>query len=740
MGESSKYLQSYCFGLIFAKFFVDLQKVLQKKEKPPMSHDKFNDTLAFLLEEGRINHVISTLRGKIESASATHPDMQRLLADLDRTAETYSHMRRYLLEGNSDPQREAIYRDIKESLKETGRNYLFIYNENRLDPFFGEYRLAKVRHTSLVDLAAEYEKIEYHLSMARETEADPLPFLKKREELTDTIFRRIWSLPPWAAEERKEIERMLKMQPTEGDNEQLHILKAQIISALMLGLLKFNDPAKFLLLVNAYLSWLDDERLEARALTAIVLVLHRWGQSAVATPEIRMALESLLDSIMTYTRIHDVVMTLIRTYDTDRVSREVKDAFDTTMREMDPELLERLRRRGMSPDAAETGYNPEWEKFMGNKDIEEKMQNINDMQLEGLDVMMQTFARLKHFPFFRSVSNWFVPFSTHHSVAAPLFENFNEEGFCTMADATEMCSGDRFSFVLGILQMPETNRDMLASNVNASLEAMRDHVTDRENVRRRSLFATEVLSFARDIYRFTKLYPKHSDYPDPFEEAIDFLSLPVVGGLLQENEFIGKAADFYFDHGYPYFALPLYGQLAAEGVADRSMYEKMGFCHQRQGDYSKALENYERADLFSTDEDPSSSWLIKRLAFCNKALGRYGEAAAYYEKLLQRNPDDVGTEFHIGSMRLRSGDIKSARELISKVKYLAPDHKGNNRLYARLKGHDAFLKGNYREALKLYEEARGEQDPADFKIGIMTELQSLDPDSDINLLRILLDE
>lgn len=700
-------------------------------------NDKFSDSLDRLLSEGRMGYAIKSLLSKCRSALATHPDLARVDAALERVDDTYVRMRQYMIEGNADPDRERIYGEMKQRVKELARRYLFIVNEDRLDPFFAEYRLNKVRGGNVTAMAGELEKLDFRISMACETETDPEPFIARREETVDAIFRRVWSLPPWARHERETVRGLFQT----GDFE----LSAQLISALLLGLLKFNDPGKLLLLLHAY-ETAPNDRIAARALTAVVLVLGRWGDSALSTPEVREAIQNLEDSLLTYSRVRDIVMTFIRTRDTDRVSREVSDAFKATMKKMTPEMLERLSREGLTVDSGETGMNPEWEKLLqNNKEIEDRMKAINEMQLEGMDVMMQTFSRLKSFPFFNTLSHWFVPFSDNVTAVAPLFRTFNPEGFRLMADATEMCASDRFSFALGILQMPEDRRNLLAMHLGGQLEALKDALADRENVGRRPEFAYEALVYARDLYRFAKLYPRKKDFHDPFGEPIDFLKVPLLRTLLEGDDIILTSADFYFRHGYYAQALALYEgaeasvDLAGDADTTRSLYEKTGFCRQMEGDLAGALRDYERADLFSTDMNPASTWLLKKLAFCNKALGNYTRAAEYYGRLLERQPDDLKTEFQLGSVLLRAGEFDRGRKLISKVNYLDPGHKMAARISTRMKAHEAFLDGRLSEALSLYEEARGDQDMTSYRRDLAAELTTLDPEADVTSLQILLD-
>lgn len=699
-------------------------------------NDRFSVSLNNLLADGRLSHVVDVLSRKCAVGASTHPDLNQLIPSLQRIADTYVHMRQFLLDGVPDPERDKIYNTLKNHLREIARDYLFIINEDRLDPFFADYRLQKARNRSMAELADELQKTDYRLQMAAVTEADPVPFLRKKEDIVRNIFLKTWSLPPWAEEDRKTIGRMLL--ETDAEDRSSFSLRSQLISALMLGLLKFYDPGKFLLLLEAYDNF-SDERLAARALTAIVLVLQRHGNSVLYDSRVHEVLNTLADSIMTYTRLREVVMTLIKTRDTDRVSREVADAFKTTMKNISPDVIEKMSREGMTIDSSETGMNPEWEKLMKNKELEEKMQRINDMQLEGMDVMMQSFGRLKTFPFFQSLPNWFLTFSPAHSAVNDFFEIFDEEAFTAMAEATDMCASDQYSFALGILQMPEDRRKALGVSVRAQLEGMREILKDRENVRKKPVFATEVLIFSRDLYRFAKLFPKKREFFDPFDNPLNFLSLPVLGSLLSEDEIKLAVADFYFEHGYHTLALPLFENIVATGNAEKTIFEKIGYCYQMAGDFQHALENYEKADLFSSDADKSSTWLLKKLAFCNKALGYYDKAAEFYRKVIERHPDDVNLEFHLGSVLLRAGDIKGAKELLSKVHYLNPDHDLCTRTYTRLKGHDAFLEGRYKDAVKLYEEARGDQQPAQYSLDLQVELGLLSPEFDMTTFQILMD-
>ena len=53
---------------------------------------------------------------------------------------------------------------------------------------------------------------------------------------------------------------------------------------------------------------------------------------------------------------------------------------------------------------------------------------MNELQLEGADVYMSTFAALKNYPFFREVHNWFYPFSKQQSNVLKAMKQAGNQG------------------------------------------------------------------------------------------------------------------------------------------------------------------------------------------------------------------------------------------------------------------------------------------------------------------------
>ena len=66
-------------------------------------------------------------------------------------------------------------------------------------------------------------------------------------------------------------------------------------------------------------------------------------------------------------------------------------------------------------DEENNDMNPDWEDAFEKSGLGDKLREMNELQLEGADVYMSTFAALKNYPFFREVHNWFYPFSKQQS-------------------------------------------------------------------------------------------------------------------------------------------------------------------------------------------------------------------------------------------------------------------------------------------------------------------------------------
>lgn len=694
--------------------------------------DQLESKVESYLNQGRLSKAIALCENICRRHSVQFPELSETAASLHKLSETYRYMSEFMMQGLPDDSREQMYEELVGGVREILGNIILIARgDTPSDSYFEMRRLEKIHPSTLRMLVDNWKNEVFRASKAGELDVADNRFRAKAEEAVVKIFNKMMILNIGDRENLATALQVVK------DPETPFHLASQIVAGLTLGALRFFDRRKLITLLDMYDS-AESEQLQGRILTSIVLILSQWRDRINADKPLLERIEALTFSIVNYMRLRDVVMTIIRTRDTDRVNKKIKDSLEKDLTKLHRGLDE-MRKNGNVLDPVEFGENPEWEKLMKDTGLEEKLQDINEMQLEGMDIMMQAFSNLKHFPFFRAAANWFLPFSTDHSMVERLPEIIDRDILDLMSKASDMCESDKYSFALGILSMPSDRVDMLASQMEAAREQMSEEMKEAKlKMPKNATFNQEVKSYLRDLYRFLKLYPARRNFTDVFRNIIDFRNLPGLGAMLSETEVVGLVGEFYFKYGYYPEALPLLEILVANGTNDRHIYEKIGYCHQVAGNHQTALENYEKADLFSTDTDQSSMWLIRKIALCNKLLHRYDRAAEYYQKALEREPENISLLLNLGYVLFFGGKPEEAKKYLSKGLYLKPDdHRiiralaytalkaGDNvsasdyisRLIAdspaaadwQIAAHGAFIAGDYRKAAEYY--AKGLDNP-----------------------------
>lgn len=72
-------------------------------------------------------------------------------------------------------------------------------------------------------------------------------------------------------------------------------------------------------------------------------------------------------------------------------------------------------------DEEKDDTNPDWADAIEKSGLGDKLREMNELQLEGADVYMSTFAQLKSYPFFREISNWFYPSTGNNRLSLKSF-------------------------------------------------------------------------------------------------------------------------------------------------------------------------------------------------------------------------------------------------------------------------------------------------------------------------------
>lgn len=654
-----------------------------------MDNKKY-DEVSSLIENKNINEAIALLR----SMATQSPDL-KIRDEIDRIADTYRYMVHYLLEGVDDPHRMEMYSELIESLKSV-LDRIRRNNDARdsSDPYSETFRIIKMRAADFPKLLAEYASVWSELSLAHAAGNDTAELHKRLEFIQNDVFNCIWvSLGD---------KDLMKAAATAVSQDSLYgqDLGIIILNAMMLSLLCYYDRAKLLTLADIYDADIS-ERISARALVAIVLSLDKYASRVVDDKAMQLRFDVWKDSIITYRRLREVIRAILRTRDTQRISNKMKDEVLPEIMKLKPDVLKNLR-SGFDPENMGEN-NPEWEEMLEKSGLGKKMRELSDMQSDGADLMMVAFANLKQFPFFNNVANWFLPFDAEHSYLNADLRGLLEK---MMLNADSVCDSDKYSLAIALATMPSAQRQMMVSQLEMQLAQVSEEMADSLKTST-PVFDTEITKSLRDLYRFVKLFRKKNDFPDPFEKAVNFLDIPFIGEILDDEEIVSLAAEFYFRNGYYTEALPLFSHLSEASPEDASLYEKIGFCYQSIRFYDRALIAYDKAALI---HDPGE-WLVKKLAYINKITGNYSAALSYYRQLLEKDPENVNLLLSAAYCALECEDAAQALQYYYHAGYLAPE----NLRIMRATGWAEMVNGNYAKSIKLYDKVIAiEPSPADF--------------------------
>ena len=86
--------------------------------------------------------------------------------------------------------------------------------------------------------------------------------------------------------------------------------------------------------------------------------------------------------------------------------------------------------------------------------MEESIQKMMKMQQQGSDIYFGGFSKMKRFPFFDHIANWFMPFSAHHPGLKEVAQKLGDSSFLDkMTEQGLFCESDKYSLALTMAQI-----------------------------------------------------------------------------------------------------------------------------------------------------------------------------------------------------------------------------------------------------------------------------------------------
>ncbi len=653
--------------------------------------------------------------------------MSEKLSELETN---YKYMLHYQFEGIDDPQKDVIYNGFLRSLYEItddASDELLTIDSSNI--FYERLRINAIRNPlTLPEIQNQLKEISESLSLVDllddgdNKRSQQRELAVRRERLGTELFNQIFISS--RADENSELEYKALLRNADVAVRE----KCLFISALTMSLFHRFDGRKLSVLMDA--CKIDNSQISQRAIVGLVIVLQMYDVRWDLYPECHFQLDALAESDVFRKSVLTVVKQLIRSRETEEISRKMKEEIIPEMMKFSSLAGKKLNMQDLMGETDFAEKNPEWKKELEDSGLANKLQEYSNLQLEGADVFHSTFASLKNFPFFSEMGNWFLPFDINYSELQPL--SADKEGLngilqTAVLSSGHMCDSDKYSFAFSLLQIPSGQRQMMVSRLGEESDQLKELQKEAEALNPK--VNEEVISnqYIQSLYRFFKLYSYKNNFFDIFKLRLNFYDKESIAPLISSDNDMLQIANYCFDKNFFREALSVYVKLAERGSDESNIWQKIGYCKQMLDDLQGALDAYLQAELLA----PQNSWIIKRIAQVYRLLKDPQHSLEYYQRAAQLNPDNLGIELNIGHCYLELGEYEKALNSYFKVEVLETNsakawrpiawtafllHKFDvaQQYYQRIlaekpnihdylnAGHTAFCVNNKKGALDLY--------------------------------------
>lgn len=630
---------------------------------------------------------------ELEAMGSASNSSWEIRQSISKLQESYGYLLRYALDGIEDPMRGQVLADLRSGIlaqcslimrnAEIGESPRQYYGVLRYERLNGE--------RSIPALLEQYRSGNAKLGIAllggvsNPNDDAGNPIILTQEALARRIFQLLWVTYPLTDEDETAIEHSLC-----DDALPLHF-KELMISAVLLGALEAYDERRLVLLAGEYMR--GAPHIEVKALCALLIAMWMQRMNLSGT-RFKNIMEAIKERKGWRSDLKMVFMQLVRTRDTDRISRTMMENVIPEMMKLRSDITDKLGSAKDLEDLTSLEENPEWAEIMEKSGVMDKLKELSEIQADGGDVMMSTFSHLKSFPFFSEISNWFLPFHLDNSAVASVLGNGSSDIGEVISASPMMCDSDKYSIVLSLERLPKSERRMMLEQFkmhNINIAELRNSELNPESMSRDNI----ANKYIQDLYRFYKLYRRKGEFHSPFDAPVNLASVDCLSSEFDDTSILVLVAEFYFKHGYYDEALGLFKTISDMDGCSPQLCQKIGYCYQQSGDTVTALDYYLKSELLS----PDSLWTLRRIAQCYKLNGDSKSALDYYLRVAERKPDSLNVAYNIGTCHLELGEYDAALKQYFKVEFL--DDKSDKAL--RPIAWCLFLSGDMERSMGYYQ-------------------------------------
>lgn len=661
-----------------------------------MTEQEINKTYTDIVELIELRRLKDAIN-KLEMLLNECPDWN-LQTMLEQASTSYNYMLQYMLQGITDPERKKLYNNIVIRLLEIADRIHILLLDTVSNSFFHTIH----SHTKNVAPGYLMEVIKKLESIALDISVNSLlPDKNKQTQTAKELYRyekqlfiHNWINVNWSKEDEDAANYLLKSS-TFSQND-----LCLFISAVTMSLQNCFDLNKLMWLFNAYMQF-SSPRIKQRAIIGIFFTLHTHYARLDFYPIVGQRLSLLKDQPEFARDLTQCYINFVYCRETDKINRMMNE-------EIVPGIIKDMNSMKSSPNKEEDeDLNPQWMfPHIENKELEDKLERLTQMSMEGGDLYMSTFQSLKGFAFFHDLENWFKPFDANQPIIGSLIDPTDKK-FPVIINAilksVYLCDNDKYSLAHIIPQMPAAQFNMMKDQFEQAEEAMDEEIdsngilSDEDKA-----YKMENANYIHDLYRFFKLSPRKHEFNDLFKEDIYLYNNKEINSLLFETGNLILLAEFLFKKKYWKEAGNLYDtliDLSKDNIKDGNLYSHRGFTYQKMKMYGEALRCYLEAELFT----PNDNWLKEQIAACYRLNLQFDKALSYYREIESKHPEDMKILFFIGFCLGKLRKFDEALKYFFKIDFIQPDDIKTWRAIAWY----SFLCGKLEEAQKYYEKILG---------------------------------
>lgn len=583
-------------------------------------------TIASLLKEQRLKEALIQLKALLYDSG-----LWQVSSRLEQVETSYNLMLKYFSEGVEDPYRDRLLRKLLEDSWEIlDLSTMHLLKGPGADLF--HEALSQIKPTD--DVTALMSRHLGHLrgyertmeSMRASSHQQQKETAKSHDESLKSLFHLIW------AQELLNEQNEALLEEALHDDAYYWGDLAMMVTAATLSLLEYFDPTRIRYLLSACRH--SGSQVSARAQVGLLFALRIHKDRIKLLRDLQLQIEELLIEKDETLMMTTILVQVLQRQDTEMVVRKIQE-------EIMPEMMQSLRdfrdQNTENPD----DLNPEWA-AQGDSALGKNMQRMSDLQKEGADVYLPTFAKLKRFGFYQDLHHWLMPYSPlYHPVveAFTLDPGDSDRALEHFIQYGLFCDNDKHNMIALLPHVPrqqirglfsQMTPEQMEELANLDNEALKELSKDRRTIS---------AHFLQDLYRFFRIHPRGKEIPDPFTLDWSHESVAVLGPQISRDDALLKPiSDYLFSKSHFDEALSIYKIMLDHGQDQESLIQKAGYALESLKRYQEAVKLYGRL----ITPQGGSVWTLRHMGHCYKNMGKFLKALDCYAMILDQDPADCG--------------------------------------------------------------------------------------------------